>query len=75
MTRQKGCQIIGMHDAVMAMNCNVTFGASGSPVFMSVGGEMHVVAVVAAMGMDTRNPVAYAVLVEPTLAEVLLGLE
>jgi len=75
LTRQKGCEIIGMRDAVMAMSCNVTFGASGSPVFMSSGGEMRVVAVVAAMGLDTRNPVAYAVLVETTLAEVLLGLE
>ncbi|MHA1530251.1 MAG: trypsin-like serine peptidase, partial [Alphaproteobacteria bacterium] len=35
LTRQKGCKIIGIRDAVMALDCNVTFGASGSPVFMS----------------------------------------
>ena len=75
LTRQKGCEIIGIRDAVMTLSCNVTFGASGSPVFMSSGDEMRVVAVVAAMGLDARNPVAYAVLVETTLADVLLGLE
>jgi len=58
LTRQKGCKIIGAEDAVIAMECNVTFGASGSPVFMSVGGEMRLVAVVSSMGQDTRQSLA-----------------
>ena len=71
LTRQKGCKIIGMRDGVMALGCNVTFGVSGSPVFMSSGGEMRLVAVVSAMGSDARNPVAYAVLVDAAIPAVL----
>ena len=71
LTRQKGCEIIGIRDAVMALSCNVTFGASGSPVFMSSGGEMRLVAVVAAMGSDPAHPVAYAVLVDAAIPALL----
>ena len=75
LTRQKGCEIIGIQDAVMAMSCNVTFGASGSPVFMASGDEMRVVAVISAMGKDPRHPTAYAVVVDAAIAEVLSVLE
>ena len=71
LTRQKGCEIIGIRDAVMALGCNVTFGASGSPIFMSSGDEMRLVAVISAMGGDARNPVAYAVLVDAAVPAVL----
>jgi protease YdgD len=75
LTRQKGCAIIGIRDAVMALSCNVTFGASGSPVFMSSGDEMRLVAVITAMGSDPAHPVAYAVLVDAAIAAVLAALE
>ncbi len=71
LTRQKGCEIIGIRDAVMALRCNVTFGASGSPVFMASGDEMRLVAVISAMGGDARNPVAYAVLVDAAIPALL----
>ena len=71
LTRQKGCKIIGTREAVIAMECNVTFGASGSPVFMSVDGKMRLVAVISSMGQNARQPVAYAVLVDASLPEVL----
>ncbi len=71
LTGQKGCEIIGNRDAVMELNCNVTFGASGSPVFMSSGDEMRLVAVITAMGTDPARSVAYAVLVDAALPAVL----
>ncbi len=75
LTRQKGCEIIGSRNAVMELSCNVTFGASGSPVFMSSGDEMRLVAVITAMGSDPAHPVAYAVLVDAAIAAVLAALE
>jgi hypothetical protein len=38
---------------------------------MSVGGEMRLVAVISSMGQDTRQSLAYAVLVEAALPAVL----
>ncbi len=75
LTRQKGCEIVGIRDAVMALSCNVTFGASGSPVFMSIGGEMRLVAVITAMGGDARNPLAFAVLADAAMPAVLAAQE
>ena len=71
LTRQRGCAIMGIRDAVMALSCNVTFGASGSPVFMASGDEMRLVAVISAMGGDARNPIAYAVLVDAAIPALL----
>lgn len=75
LTRQQGCEIIGIDGAVLALKCNVTFGASGSPLFMAVGDKMRLVAVVSAKGRDPRNPTAYAVVVDATIAQVLAVLE
>ena len=63
--------MIGSRDAVMALGCNVTFGGSGSPVFMASGDEMRLVAVISAMGGDARNPIAYAVLVDAAIPALL----
>jgi len=71
LTRQKGCKIIGIRDAVMALDCDVTFGASGSPLFVSVGDEVRLVAVVSAMESDQARTVAYVVLVDAAIPAVL----
>jgi protease YdgD len=75
LTRQKGCEIVGIRDSVISLSCNVTFGASGSPVFMSSGGEMRLVAVITAMGGDARNPLAFAVLADAVMPAVLAAQE
>jgi protease YdgD len=75
LTRQKGCEIAGIRNAVMTMNCSVTFGASGSPVFVSSGDEMRLVAVLSAMGTDPAKPVAFAVVADESLAEVLAAMK
>ena len=75
LTRQKGCEIIGIRDAVMALGCNVTFGASGSPVFMSIGDEVRLVAVVSMMANDAGHPIALTVLVDAAIPAVLAAQE
>ena len=75
LTRQRGCEITAIRNAVMTMNCNVTFGASGSPVFVSNGDEVRLVAVLTAMGTDPAHPVAFAVVADESIAEVLAALK
>jgi protease YdgD len=75
LTQQKGCEIIGIRDAVMTLSCNVTFGASGSPMFISSGDEMRLVAVVSAGDTDAKHPVTYAVLVDAAIPAVLAAQE
>jgi protease YdgD len=75
LTRQDGCAIARIEGAVLTLGCEVTFGASGSPLFQEVGGETRVVAVLSAMSQQGGRTVASAVLVEATIAEVLAVLD
>lgn len=70
LTRQRGCGVIGIRGAVMALGCDVTFGASGSPVFADADGEARLVGVISAMGRGKGDPVAFAVLVGAAIDEV-----
>ncbi len=74
LTRQEGCDIVELEAAVMTLGCDVTFGASGSPLFMGEGEDARIVAVVSARGGDGRRALALAVLVDAALPEVLAEL-
>jgi len=76
LTRQDGCDLRGAEGPVLVLNCDVTFGASGSPVFSDVDGAPRIVAVMSAMGKDgaTRKPLAFAVRVDRAMPEVLAAM-
>ena len=75
LTRQRGCDIVAMKEAVIELGCSVTFGASGSPIFHGEGADARIVAVLSAMGTDASRPAAFAVAVDAAIAEVLAILE
>lgn len=75
LTRQQGCEVLDVKDRVMALACDVTFGASGSPLFADEGGRTRIVAVVSARGGDQRRPLALTVMVDAALPEVLSALD
>ncbi|MBY8976701.1 trypsin-like serine protease [Rhodobacteraceae bacterium NNCM2] len=71
LTRQRGCKILGEKGAVMALGCDVTFGASGSPLFAKVEGEERLIAVVSAMSQSDGRAIAWAVRVDQALGDIL----
>lgn len=71
LTRQRGCDIMGEKGAVMALGCDVTFGASGSPLFAEIGGESRLIAVISAMSNANGRSVAWAVRLDAALGNVL----
>ncbi len=76
LTRQEGCDLVGAKGGVLALGCDVTFGASGSPLFADVGGERRLVAVISAMSPNRAQPIAWAVLVDRSaIADVLATLD
>ncbi|MEO0820184.1 MAG: trypsin-like serine protease [Pseudomonadota bacterium] len=76
LTRQDGCDLNGLQGAVVVLNCDVTFGASGSPVFAEVDGQQRIVAVISAKGQDkqTRRALAFAVRLDATMPTVVTRL-
>jgi len=75
LTRQEGCDIMGGEGGVLALGCDVTFGASGSPLFAEIRGERRLIAVISAMSRRRGEVIALAVRVDTAIAEVLAALE
>lgn len=75
LTRQLGCDVRGARDAVLALGCDVTFGASGSPLFAEIGGESRLVAVISAMSGTRARPIAWAVRVDAAIGGVLAAFD
>ncbi|MEL6266947.1 MAG: trypsin-like serine protease, partial [Pseudomonadota bacterium] len=73
LTRQDGCDLDGSKGTVLVLDCDVTFGASGSPVFADVDGRPAIVAVISAKGRNekTRRDIAYAVRAAATVPGLL----
>jgi V8-like Glu-specific endopeptidase len=64
---QKTCNVLGEQDGVLVMDCDVTFGASGSPIFRYENGEPRLVSVLSAMTEVDGETVALG----PDLAQPL----
>ena len=60
LTRQGDCPYRSIIGQMLVLDCPVTYGASGSPIFFEEDGAQRVVAVLSAMG-DNGAPQAYAV--------------
>ncbi|MGB7263516.1 MAG: trypsin-like peptidase domain-containing protein [Albidovulum sp.] len=65
---QRGCSVLGRQAGLLAFDCDVTFGASGAPVFDQTSGRARIVSIISsgqnggtgsvAFGMDLPRAVA-----------------
>lgn len=56
---QKDCGVLGQSQGLFAMDCDVTFGSSGAPVFMKENGRARILSLVSAGVNDANQKVAY----------------
>jgi len=68
---QQVCAVLGRQDNVIALSCDVDFGASGSPVFMVRDGVVRVVSVISAMAQMDGAPISLGVSLDGPLDELL----
>lgn len=64
---EQGCAVMRRVGVIAALSCDVTYGASGAPVFSTVGGRPRVVALISAMARADGEKVALAVEVDQAL--------
>lgn len=69
-SRQDVCQVKGARDGIMLMDCDVTFGSSGAPVFSHVNGRGQIVSVISGMGQYDGKRVAYGMTLPNLVAEL-----
>jgi protease YdgD len=65
LSRQAGCNIVGRDAEIMAFDCDVTFGSSGAPVFLSDGATIRVVSIISSGHSEDGERFAFG----PVLAE------
>ncbi|MBK8439540.1 MAG: trypsin-like peptidase domain-containing protein [Rhodobacter sp.] len=56
---QRECAVLDRGDGLIAMDCDVTFGASGAPVFDRSGSRARIVSIISAGGPTDKGQVAY----------------
>lgn len=60
LSRQNRCQVLGRQDNIIAVDCDVTFGSSGAPVFTHLNGRGRIAAVISGGGVYDGRRVAFA---------------
>lgn len=70
LSRQNECQVIDQTARVLVMDCDVTFGSSGAPVFTHLNGRGRILSVVSGMGRYQGRKVAFGMELGPVLAEL-----
>ena len=65
---ENGCSVLTRDADVMVLSCEVDFGASGAPIFVTFQGERRIVSVVSAKAEWQNRPVALAAVLEGELA-------
>lgn len=55
---QRLCHVIGRQERLIAMDCNVTFGASGAPVLDRSGYRAKIVSIISAGGDEDGKPIS-----------------
>lgn len=59
LSRQNQCQVLGTREQLIMLDCNVTFGSSGAPVFTHLNGRGQIASVISGMGTRGGKKVAF----------------
>ncbi|WP_226779664.1 trypsin-like serine peptidase [Oceaniglobus trochenteri] len=67
---QRRCGVLDSRDRLTMLSCDVTFGASGAPVFDLSGRRARIVSIISSGGEYRGRQVAYGMDIPPALAEL-----
>lgn len=70
LSRQNQCEVLGRHDGLIAMDCDVTFGSSGAPVFTHLNGRGQIASVISGGGTFGGKEVAFGMALPALVADL-----
>lgn len=70
----KSCQVLGRDPSVLVLSCRVTFGASGSPIFVVENGVPKIASIISAKAEWRNRDVSLGVSLGRPLEELIAGL-
>ncbi|WP_299502456.1 trypsin-like serine protease [uncultured Roseobacter sp.] len=69
-SRQSVCRMYEEYRGVIFMDCDVTFGSSGAPVFSHKNGRGQIVSVISSIGVSQGKRVTYGMVLPPLVADL-----
>ncbi|TMM52759.1 trypsin-like serine peptidase [Sulfitobacter sabulilitoris] len=69
-SRQKVCQMLEIRGDVLAMDCDVTFGSSGAPVFSHLNGRGRIISLVSGIGRMGGKQVMFGMALPRVVADL-----
>ncbi|MCX7558437.1 trypsin-like serine protease [Sulfitobacter sp. F26204] len=70
LSRQKQCQVLDQRDRIVVLDCDVTFGSSGAPVFTHLNGRGRIAAVISGIGKHRGKKVAFGMTLPVLVSEL-----
>lgn len=70
LSRQNQCTVLGKYERVIAVDCDVTFGSSGAPVFTHLNGRGQIASVISGGGNYGGKRVAFGMSLPPLIADL-----
>ncbi|KIN62547.1 Serine protease-like protein [Sulfitobacter noctilucicola] len=70
LSRQNQCQVLGMRQRLIALDCDVTFGSSGAPVFTHLNGRGQIASVISGGGTMGGREIALGMALPPLIADL-----
>lgn len=67
LSRQNECQVLGRQQRLIALDCDVTFGSSGAPVFTHLNGRGQIASVISGGGVYGGKKVAFGMSLPPLI--------
>ncbi|WP_328593381.1 trypsin-like serine peptidase [Tritonibacter aquimaris] len=69
-SRQRHCALVKRYRDLFVIDCDVTFGSSGAPVFSKVGGRGRIVSIVSQVSTSKEGGLAYGMTLPKRVAEL-----
>ncbi|KHA53857.1 trypsin-like serine peptidase [Sulfitobacter geojensis] len=70
LSRQNQCQVMGMRDRLIVLDCDVTFGSSGAPVFTHLNGRAQIASVISGGGTSAGKEVAFGMALPQLISDL-----
>lgn len=70
LSRQNKCQVLGRQARLIALDCDVTFGSSGAPVFTHLNGRGQIASVISGGGTFGTQEVAFGMDLPPLISDL-----
>ncbi|MDF1726122.1 MAG: trypsin-like serine protease [Sulfitobacter sp.] len=70
LSRQDSCAVLGEFESIITMDCRVTFGSSGSPVFTHLNGRGQIVSIVSGVGTRGTGKVSFGMSLAGKVAQL-----